>query len=505
MRHRKQHSAYLFPLLFSLSAEIVVLLSTSSYGIGTSPDSIAYISTARNLLADKGFVLFDGTLYVAWPPLFPTLLALIGSGGMDLLVSSRFVNAICLALITFISSYWLLDHIHLRPLALLGSAAIVLSPPLITVSLMAWSEPLFILLTLLCLFALERLLKGDKYEFYLLSILFAALALVTRYSGSVTILVGVLVLLFQRTALRIRRIVDSVSFALLSSLPLCIWLGRNYLVASTLVGDRGASTLTLRQNIYMMLYSIGDWFLPVGSNMISSIFSIALICILAVGLAHKYDETNRKDISSLSSLPFLIFTTVYVCYLVATESTLALDPIDSRLLSPIGIPLIFSIVIVADNLRLSLARQLRERTANLLIVGGLGILFVYWMGYAGAVARVTIQNGLGYSTAAWESSALVRLIGNLPSANLFTNEPEAVYLYTRRPVKRSPRAFKYNSSTKTDDLAAFTRLIKQSGSVYLVWFNDSHWPNLVSLDTLETSFKFETIATTREGAIYILK
>ncbi len=64
---------------FALLGAILIYLATSNYIVGISADSIAYISTARNLIAGEGFVRFDGNPVLVWPPMYPLLLALIGS------------------------------------------------------------------------------------------------------------------------------------------------------------------------------------------------------------------------------------------------------------------------------------------------------------------------------------------------------------------------------------------------------------------------------------------
>ena len=46
--------------LLGLIGVSLVLAGTSRYGVGLSPDSTVYVSVARNLLAGRGYVTFDG-------------------------------------------------------------------------------------------------------------------------------------------------------------------------------------------------------------------------------------------------------------------------------------------------------------------------------------------------------------------------------------------------------------------------------------------------------------
>ena len=58
-------------VFFALLGVILVFLSTSRYGAGLSPDSVGYISIARNLITGAGFTSYDGSPLIVQPPLFP--------------------------------------------------------------------------------------------------------------------------------------------------------------------------------------------------------------------------------------------------------------------------------------------------------------------------------------------------------------------------------------------------------------------------------------------------
>ena len=65
-------------LLLSAAGALVVFFGTSRFGIGISPDSVNYISCARELIKGNGFISYDGTPFTLWPPLYPTLLGILG-------------------------------------------------------------------------------------------------------------------------------------------------------------------------------------------------------------------------------------------------------------------------------------------------------------------------------------------------------------------------------------------------------------------------------------------
>jgi hypothetical protein len=70
---------------------MMVNYGTGKYGIGVSPDSVGYISTAQSLLNRTGFHLFNGEPFVQWPPLYPLLLAALGLLGINPLVGAKYL------------------------------------------------------------------------------------------------------------------------------------------------------------------------------------------------------------------------------------------------------------------------------------------------------------------------------------------------------------------------------------------------------------------------------
>jgi len=140
-------------VMLGLMGALLVLLSTSRYGVGMSEDSVAYTSCARNLMSGDGYTCHyscqDSTAFVLWPPLFPTLLAALGKAGIAPLVGARFLNAIVFGLIVFASGQLFRMHMRSTALAILATTSVLLSVSLLNVSVFAWTEPLFTLLTIL--------------------------------------------------------------------------------------------------------------------------------------------------------------------------------------------------------------------------------------------------------------------------------------------------------------------------------------------------------------------
>ena len=73
------------------------VIYTTPWGTGTGWDQAMYIGAARNLLAGKGLTiawgLDQGKPLTHFPPLFPSVLALLGLGGLDPWDAARYLNA----------------------------------------------------------------------------------------------------------------------------------------------------------------------------------------------------------------------------------------------------------------------------------------------------------------------------------------------------------------------------------------------------------------------------
>ena len=134
-------------LILSASGIALVALATSNYGVGLSPDSVVYVSVARNIADGNGFVLFNGTQFVSQPPLYPILLALLNTvQGFDPLKSIPVLNAIMYGGIIYMSGLMIERKVtYIHTMRVLGTLFILISIPLFQVAVMAWTEVLFIL------------------------------------------------------------------------------------------------------------------------------------------------------------------------------------------------------------------------------------------------------------------------------------------------------------------------------------------------------------------------
>ena len=210
---------------------LIILLHTYRFGVGLDPDSVAYISAARNLLNANGLTLYDGRPYLLFPPLFPVLLSLVGVFGFDPADIAKYLNAILFGLIVFVSGLWLRNHISSRVLLALGIAVLLISTPLISVAARAWTEALFIFLAIMAIMEAAKSQKNGANRNLLISGTFAGLSFLTRFVGITVIGTCVLLILLNRDASPQRRIAKVSIYSITSAAPTFIWISRNFLIS----------------------------------------------------------------------------------------------------------------------------------------------------------------------------------------------------------------------------------------------------------------------------------
>ena len=499
-------------LILGLLGVLLVLVSTSRFGPGVSPDSVALVSTARNLLSGKGYVQYDGSRFVSSPPLFPTLLALTGVYGFDPLDVARYFNAICFGAIIFISGLWLLKNIQPLPFALLGAGALLLSKPLIGVSAFAWTEPLFVLLVLAFIVEAGEYLERGKSLSLILLIITATLAFLTHYLGIAVILAGLVILYLKPSITPVRRLINLIIFATISALPTIVWLVGNRIVSSELAREIGLASFPIGENLWFTLHAVSKWFLPLRMPTPARVVIFSLLFILMFGFLAAVtarDRTRWARSNLPQVMPSLCFLFIYLGCLVASAQGGALDPINDRLLSAAFVPLILLMVFTLDNLREFPDRRSLRKVLNIVLIVGFSIWLAYRTSRVIKVTWMSFRDGpRGYTTAAWRESELVQHIRKDPlHGQVYSNAPDAVYILAGSSAKMSPRKhLSHSPKSTTDDILKFKTTLVSDTDTYLVWFDNNYRGSyLYSLQELRSMFDVDTVAATSDGAVYLVR
>ncbi len=492
----------LWLVFLSLVGVVTVMLVTGPYGVGVNSDSVAYIYTARSLMHGAGAVSYDGPL-VLWPPLFPALMAGIGvASGRDPVMLARLVNAVLFGLTVFLGGALLIRRASGSwAISLLGTLAILASIPLFSASVMVWSEPLFIVFTLMGLLAMDKYLSERTTGSLLALALAVGLACLTRYIGVTLILWGaVSIMSFSRESIR-RRLAHCIVFSAVAGMPLGFWLVRNYAVSGTLFGPRAPSQLGVLHNVLDTFKTISFWYTPrIGAVMFLFAMAFFLVC---VGIRNNWSSAK----AALGTvLPVGLFVIIYTAFLVVSSSITSYDQINSRLLCPIYVP-VSLVALVALRAAVEPFRgRLGPAKAEAFIAFCIAIWLPHLVGFNihASVSRYSTGGG-GFGGRDWLASDTSRYLRQHPAAPdgvTYTNSPEAAYIMADAQTKRIPEKVTYDKRGDVRDISAIAGVWPTEGKVRLVWFDKIQRGYLVSIEDITGVADVVLIARFRDGAVY---
>ena len=135
-----------------------------------------------NFALGHGFTMYDGSPYVAWPPLLP-LLATMGHWlGVQPATLILFLNALLYGGMIYAGGLLILRHVRVKALGLWGACALLLSHAVFTLACYALSDLIYAALTVAILIALDSYSNGDRIRMLVIAALITALACLTNIS-----------------------------------------------------------------------------------------------------------------------------------------------------------------------------------------------------------------------------------------------------------------------------------------------------------------------------------
>jgi len=482
---------------------VIIFVVTGNEGAGLTPDSVAYISVARNLVTNYEFVNYEGIHLVLQPPLYPIVLALIKIlTTFDPIVSASYLNSFLFGLNVYLSGMFLLKHLKSLTLVCLGTLSVLLSFALIKVAFIALSETLFVTLIIIFLYHIETYQRTGKIFSFIMISISTSLACLTRYTGVVLLLTGMICILVRGENKLKDRIGDLFSFTIIAVLPIGGWIVRNYLISNTFAGERASSSYTFLENINYSWNTILPWYLPIEHSGIYLVFIFIIIFVWVLGSS----EGSIRNILFQQAGPSILFALLYSCIIIISSTTTAYDKISDRLLAPIYIPIVFTVFIIADKILSWLIQGIKVRLITVPFSIGIVLLIAFPMNKTTQfINEYLYQSGWGYNSQHWKKSEMINyLIEHEPyNSNLsyYSNKPEAVYILTSIVSKRSPAKTFYNSTEPfSGDRKDY--IWARNKNVFLIWFNETKYDFLFTLEELQIKNKMEKVVHLKDGDIY---
>jgi hypothetical protein len=311
-------------------------------GIGVSPDSVVYISTAQNI-HDHGVINdFTNMPVMDFPAFYPIFLSgLLFLTGHSVVAFGPVLGGLLFVLVIGLSG-WLLNRFTAatRGYKFLLLLFILGSPCLLEVYTMIWSESLYLLLTIVFLVGSYHYFRTHSIVWLLCIAVTAGLACVTRYAGiSLAGLGGLLMLCDGKLQWSGKKIRHMALYGLVSLSFLALNLYRNRRLTETLTGFREKGVTPLTVNLHDFGSVLCDW-LPFFNERYGAATAIALVFILLITGIFGYRLVRRDGFFSADNLALSYFV-VYMVFILYTATVSRFQELDSRLLSPLFLPWIW--------------------------------------------------------------------------------------------------------------------------------------------------------------------
>ncbi|HVY74038.1 MAG TPA: hypothetical protein VG890_04365 [Puia sp.] len=475
----------------------IILMFSKHSGIGVSPDSVTYISAARHLADSQGLRAFDDLPVVDFPAGYPVFLSLVSLiTRVDPLLYGAILNALLFGLLIYLCGTMMNGFYHrsgwYKRILL---ACLVLSPAVLEVYSMLWSETIFLLLLIFFMIAVRKYLIGLRLKWMVISAVLVALACVVRYAGIVLVLIGGFLILFEGRlswGVRIRRV---IYFGAISISLLALNLIRNELVTSLATGERQRGTTPFFKNMEYFGDVLCDWLLldrnPVRAVMLTS----GVLCLFLLSMLWCYFRRKDRCRYEYTAAAVGFF---YCLFMLASATLSRYEQFTSRLLAPMFIPLVwccsFWIPAIVDSSK----RPLK------ILYTGLGLFIAALFLKIQLAADYETWDGVkdagipGYFEDPFPQSDIVRFIQHYSPEfrsgyRIYSNAGDAVYLFTGQAAHLLPQR-------------VFPREVNQyyrEKDNYLVWFNEIENPDLPDEQEIIKNKRMVLIKSFSDGAVYI--
>lgn len=445
-------------------------------GLGTTPDSIAYLKGARGLLSGHGWTYMSGQ----WPPLYPSLIAAVS----ELLRQDVLVGARALQSLLFALNFWLIA-ITLRTfcnvpylLSLTLAGLLCLHPVMTHIHFYAWSEPLFILLILIN-FQLLRKITATRLDLRLCLLLsfIAGCAILTRFVGVVVLIANCLVLYaMSRDALSRKLLVSIVLPLAVAGFLYIPWVGH------TAVSDGAAVERWISFNplpletISKAIATVGTWWFPSSGIQYSPKQSLLLLslgwlclCLPTIAIAGcrtlvvsvlRGDLQTNSNRSIVQLLFLMLFVYGYIGFVLL--AWMLIDNkvhLDNRMWAPLFVLLFILLIKIVFNIK--------NKISHIVCLGLLLLLLGSAYDSARGVALMSRYNGLELSSKSVAAKPLQQFVAGCSGATVIVaDQPWNFDLYVSTKVLWLPARVLYYKGIPNSGYNA--QLVALSGTADLI-------------------------------------
>jgi hypothetical protein len=413
--------------------------------------------------------------------------------GLELLDAVRALNALLYGAAVLLTGYLAAEHLDDDPLLrIFGLVLTTASFSLLKIFAMAWSEPLFIVLSLLFLIVLGTGSRMEGFKAILALGTIGGLATLTRYSGIALLFLGAIVVFRRGSAQLWSRTAQVLVYAAIASSPFLVWLARNHQLTGTATGSRTAFAMTLGTAISTTSFVLVVWFLPL-------VAGVAAVSVLAARSSTNLVVWWRSVQRYMQSSAYLLlFVAVYLVFLVTTGLWGGLTYIDDKYLAPIYIPALLILLRFLLVQTVLLTGRPARRPRQLLVLVTLSIPVLYSLISVRLPLSQWSRYGVdGYTSKSWLESPTIEHLEHNPtlfSGLVYSNAPDAVHFLLNRRTEYVPNR---EDATLSGLEAAWPR-----ERAYVIQFEMVDRSYLYTIDELEEVSTVTLVREFDDGVLY---
>ena len=424
----------------------LVLLREINYGIGLGSDSRDFVATARSLLDGNGFTTWNGEPIAKNAPFFPAVLAVFGLLGLRVVAVGAFLNAIAFGAIILTTTVWLKIYVKSRFLIIWSGCVIALWVPLADLSSILMTDTLFISLTVISLYALDRFIATMHRSVMIISAVCTSLAWLTRYQGVALVAAALLLILTQQGFAFQRKVKNAAVYATIAGTPMAGWIIRNLIATRTFAGSREGhlqfqdplilDSIT-SELVYWTLGDTGSRYVnrlsevlfgitETGISIPVIIYETIILLTVALGIGYAFAYLRRRG--RWESMALAVPVTFAFLYIVtiAVPPLIQYEGIYVRYLIALYVPVLIVFVITLDKFwgQISWPRYMPVVSTFIL---SLWLIQSIPENYTNISNR--IENGFGAASKTWAKSETIQYLKSNPlNGKIYCTSQWVMYL-----------------------------------------------------------------------------
>ena len=324
-----------------------------------------------------------------------------------------------------------------------------------------------------------------------------ALACLTRYAGIFLIPTALIVILMHPSLAWKKKFIQALLFGGLSLSLILLNILRNYQLTGLAIGLRPKNNTEFFKIMENFGGVICDWLLITRRPTVEIILTITVILVFFTYAISSYRRNKRSQ-----GFEYLLSITglVYCIFMLFTSTLIRYEQFTNRLLSPIFIPLLWSLTAWFPD-------YVRERSYRMQWVTGISALVLTaWYLKIQFMSDYEYYDGVkdagvpGYREDPFVQSEIVQFVeknkkGFDSSFKIYSNAGDAVYFITGLTARQLP-------------FSAFPEKVwsyYHSKNTYLIWFNELDNPEMPPLDSILRYKQMTLMKQLPDGAVYFSK